>query len=240
MAVVTLHDQLVNSLREQIASGDQPPGEALNIQRLADSFNVSITPVREALRQLCVEGFVDYSPRRGFRVLAPSISDAEDVYSARLFFEPEALRRSLANSSPQWLVKVESAYEALQRARWPVEKTTTPTEANGISSWILVHKQFHLTLLEQCPSTWWLNLCKRLADESDRFRPLRIRAGGEPLHHESSDAHHHLTMAILALDENRAVDALITHLNHSLESFRSARRMANSPNAKETRSEPRA
>ena len=60
-----LHDRrcLLTRLRELVLDDEFPPGTALSEVRFADYFDVSRTPIREALKQLQIEGLVEIRPR---------------------------------------------------------------------------------------------------------------------------------------------------------------------------------
>ncbi|PTE21831.1 GntR family transcriptional regulator [Cereibacter changlensis JA139] len=68
----SLHDDLVASLRQLIARGVLAPGSKLNEKDLCASFNVSRTPLREAIRALAAEGLVVVTPHRGASVATVS------------------------------------------------------------------------------------------------------------------------------------------------------------------------
>ena len=66
--VVTRRDEVVQQLREEIVSGMLRPGEVIKDAELAARLGLSITPVREALAQLAMEGLVEMPPNRAKRV----------------------------------------------------------------------------------------------------------------------------------------------------------------------------
>src|SRR5260370_19142473 len=78
-----LHNVVIDRLRDMIIQGDLRAGEWLRQERLARELGVSHTPIREALKQLEVEGLVEHVPYRGVRVIEVSINDVEDIYTIR-------------------------------------------------------------------------------------------------------------------------------------------------------------
>ena len=78
-----LRDQVLSELRQRIVNGDYPPGERLTEDRLAADFGVSRNPVREALRIVETEGFVEMLPRRGAFVATPDESTIADMFAVR-------------------------------------------------------------------------------------------------------------------------------------------------------------
>ena len=64
----TKADDIALALEEAIVSGEIPPGSTLRQEHLSEQFEVSRTPVREALRRLAALGLVTFEPNRGVRV----------------------------------------------------------------------------------------------------------------------------------------------------------------------------
>ena len=89
----TLRALACNQIRTWIVTGRLGPGERLVENILAEELGVSRIPVREALKQLQTEGFVDIAPRRGAVVAEVSMKEAEDFYEVR-----SALRRARQRS----------------------------------------------------------------------------------------------------------------------------------------------
>lgn len=91
---LTKGDVVTESLRELITRGELAPGELLRQRSLAERFNVSPTPVREALRRLESEGLVSHDVHRGARVAPIDVDEQEENY--RILAALEALATSLA------------------------------------------------------------------------------------------------------------------------------------------------
>jgi len=90
----SLHKDLVDSLRRLIARGVLPPGSKLNEKDLCASFNVSRTPLREAVRALAAEGLVVVTPHRGACVA--TVSEDQILESFVVMGALEALAGELA------------------------------------------------------------------------------------------------------------------------------------------------
>src|SRR5579862_9894898 len=84
----TKKDRLVQELRHLILYGDLERGTRIRQDELAARFDTSITPVREALRQLEAEGLLESEPHRGVRVTVPDIAEIKGTYVARRLLEP--------------------------------------------------------------------------------------------------------------------------------------------------------
>lgn len=80
----TVHERVRETLRQDILSGALPPGTHLRQSALAVRLQVSVSPVREALRELAAEGFVRFDPRRGASV---RLVDLEEFLEIRMLVE---------------------------------------------------------------------------------------------------------------------------------------------------------
>lgn len=78
---------IFDKIREEIINGRFKPGEKLVEIKLADELGVSRTPVREALKQLELDGLVDNIPNRGVIVKGISAGDITDILAIRLSIE---------------------------------------------------------------------------------------------------------------------------------------------------------
>jgi DNA-binding GntR family transcriptional regulator len=87
-----IQDAVVGGIRDMILKGHLKPGDRLRQDELANTFGVSTMPIREALRQLQVEGPVIFRPRRGATVASLSVSEYEEIYRIREALETLACR----------------------------------------------------------------------------------------------------------------------------------------------------
>jgi DNA-binding GntR family transcriptional regulator len=83
----TVERFLARELRESILSGRLRPGVKLPYRQLAEQFDVSVTPVRMALRELQTEGLVEMRPHGGASVAPLSLEELEELYSMRVGLE---------------------------------------------------------------------------------------------------------------------------------------------------------
>jgi DNA-binding GntR family transcriptional regulator len=87
-----LRDVVAAELRRLILDGTLPPGERLIEDRLADLLGVSRNPIREAIRMLEAEGFLEVTARRGSFVATLDGNQAADLFGVRLALEPLGAR----------------------------------------------------------------------------------------------------------------------------------------------------
>jgi len=80
-------ERAYSQIRSGLLGGVFAPGERLREEDLAQRTGVSRTPVREALRRLALEGFVDLQPGRGVQVVSWSDQDLDEIFSVRALLE---------------------------------------------------------------------------------------------------------------------------------------------------------
>jgi DNA-binding GntR family transcriptional regulator len=116
-----LHEIVAEQIRTAILEGDLYPGERLVEDRLARELDVSRHPVREALRVLQTEGFVEISPRRGATVSRISPEEASELFQVLSALDGLAAR--LATTSP--------SEEDLAKARQSIAQAKRIMSGNG-------------------------------------------------------------------------------------------------------------
>lgn len=92
LQIESIADRVYAVLRERIVNGELVLGERLRQEALAEELGVSRTPLREALRRLASEGFVELQPHRGAVVSGVSEEDMRASFEARFVIEPSAAR----------------------------------------------------------------------------------------------------------------------------------------------------
>ncbi len=89
----SLSEQIYGLLKDAILRGDFTPGQRLSPQELCDEFQVSATPIRDALRRLEVDGLVQVNPRRGTFVAKFTAQDVREVFESRRIIEQAAAEK---------------------------------------------------------------------------------------------------------------------------------------------------
>ena len=111
-----LRDEIRDQLIEQILNGNLPPGERIVEMRIAQQFGVSQAPVREALRDLDLLGFVVSSPFRGAIVRQISVEELVQLYPIRAVLEGLAARHAALRIKPPALKKLEGLLTTMRTA----------------------------------------------------------------------------------------------------------------------------
>lgn len=110
-AVHSLHGKVFEQLENDILNGKYNQGDCLNELKLSEEMGVSRTPIREAFRQLELEGLVVYTPNRGVVVRGFSREDIRDIYQIRLMIEGMTARRAAENINLELLKELEETLE---------------------------------------------------------------------------------------------------------------------------------
>ena len=76
----SLHDAVTGRLRDMIVEGEFPPGLRLPERALCETFGISRTPLREALKVLASEGLLELAPHRGARVAGLTATDVDELF----------------------------------------------------------------------------------------------------------------------------------------------------------------
>jgi DNA-binding GntR family transcriptional regulator len=90
----TMAEAALERLREAIILGELTPGTPLRLEDLARSLGTSISPIREAVRQLEALGLAEHVPHHGAKVVGLEIEELRELFSIRLSLETMALRRA--------------------------------------------------------------------------------------------------------------------------------------------------
>ncbi|MHB1627154.1 MAG: GntR family transcriptional regulator [Bacilli bacterium] len=160
----TLAHQAALELREMILSGQLAPGQPLLLTETAQRLNMSIMPVREALRRLEFEGLLEQLPQKGARVSPLILQEAEDIYHARISLESRAVFRAAGKMTEEYY---KSLVQFLEDYQYAYE---LGDEARGRKA----HEQFHFGLYTLTGSKWTVRLIRVLWDNSERYRRISV------------------------------------------------------------------
>lgn len=153
--------KIANELRSLIARGTLAPGMRLGQTELAEQFNASRVPVREALKLLSSEGIIEHDPNRGFFVTRLSRDEAEQLFTLRHMVEDELLR-TIEWPDEKLLKELEDRAKRLEDL----------LDAGDRSSWWDEHRHFHTLIFELSPKKTIMREAMRLWALTDRFRAL--------------------------------------------------------------------
>jgi len=93
----TITEQICEILREKIVNLEVKPGTRLDIKGLSKQFEVSQSPVKDALKKLSESGIVTTAVRKGYHVVELTVSDIKEIYELRRVVEGCAIKNGRFN-----------------------------------------------------------------------------------------------------------------------------------------------
>ena len=209
LSEVTVKGLLVQRIREDIIRGSLTPGERLRLRDLAERYDVSTQPIRQALGELEAEGLVQTTPRKGSMVSVLSVNELGDLYEVRATLESMA-----AGSAVRALAESDSA-EAIKTLNALI--TAMDEHMGEVVELVSLNKRFHLTLYE-CSGR--KNLCELIGTLRNRtshyLHAYMIDLGGMPL---AQDEHRAIVTAIEQEDAALAESVMHDHVMKAGESI---------------------
>ncbi|MEP7287728.1 MAG: GntR family transcriptional regulator [Chloroflexota bacterium] len=148
-----LHNVVIDRLRDKIVRGELRAGEWLRQERLARELGVSHTPIREALKQLEIEGLVEHVPYRGARVVEFSIDDVVDIYTMRSVLEGLAAAAAAIHMTDAELSEVRRLHLAMVAIENPAEQLQAVRDLN---------RQFHRMIIQGSRRTHLIRTLEQL------------------------------------------------------------------------------
>lgn len=152
-------------IREQIVDGVYQPGTRLVLDRLARELDMSTLPVREAIRRLEAEGYVQFRQNVGATVAA---LDAESFVQA---LETFAVLESAATAQAAGHLTAGD----LRAAMTLNDSMSKAIDALDRQRYASLHDEFHALLTSRCPNT---HLAGVVSSERDRLQPVRLATLG--------------------------------------------------------------
>jgi GntR family transcriptional regulator, carbon starvation induced regulator len=203
----TLGGQVYEQVRAAILSGRLQPGQRLKVAELSAEHGVSLNVVREALNRLTGEQLVRAEPQIGFAVTDLSLADLDDLVRVRVAVESMALRWSIEDGDMAWESQVVAAHYRL--ANTPMMAGDSPALVSY--DWIRVHSEFHAVLLSACASPRMRDITRSLSDAAEIYRRWSL----PPTQRDLPGEHAEIMQATLAREPDRAVAALIAHIERT-------------------------
>lgn len=200
---------LVQQVLTRFFQGEYQADQRMTVQSLAKEWNVSATPVREALVELEGIGIVDIYPNRGAVLRKFGAKELREICQVRRVLESEATRCACGHFTPNELSKLEQVFSELTTARRTVAWSESTQEWDD---------NLHELIYQKCGS-------ERLAREIYRYRVLyrtlrqvrhSQRQNVEDYQHMEENAEHlKIVRALASGDPDLAATAMNDHLQQS-------------------------
>ncbi|WP_028849516.1 GntR family transcriptional regulator [Thermocrispum municipale] len=202
--VSSLRSHVEKTLSAAIISGQLKPGDMLTVPTLAAEFEVSATPVREALLDLASRGLVAPVRNKGFRVTEVSEEQAQHIADIRMLLEPPAMRR------------LAEAFDASKEpeVRALADKIVQGARDGDIKSYLESDVEFHGRLTGMLGNPMLTDIVTDLRTRTRLSNLERLAASGKL--EASAAEHHELLDALVARDAERAEAVMRRHIGHTV------------------------
>jgi DNA-binding GntR family transcriptional regulator len=196
----TKADDIALVIEEAIVSGELEPGTVLRQEQLSEQFNVSRTPVREALRRLAALGLVSFVPNRGVRVRTISREELHEAFMVRAELEGLATEIAASKITPDELAELELCERRFAETSQELRAREPGEDRRSImGDWVRANHAFHDVIYRVAD----LPLVEQLAKSARRtFSGPAVWAPGDhsldELYARNADQHRAIKQALVA------------------------------------------
>ncbi|MCH5249164.1 MAG: GntR family transcriptional regulator [Lachnospiraceae bacterium] len=196
----SLRGRVFQKIRDDILSGKYKEHEELKEVAIGEELGVSRTPVREAFRQLELEGLIQIIPNKGAYVTGITAKDVKDIYMIRSLLEGLCARMATEKITKEQLEEME---ENIYLAQFHADKGHMDQMAE-------LDNRFHDILYEACDSKMLEHLLKDFHQYVLRVRQKTLATNTRG--RASNDEHKQIMEAIKAKDAARAEKLANSHM----------------------------
>ncbi|MCG8561842.1 MAG: GntR family transcriptional regulator [Hyphomicrobiales bacterium] len=204
----TLHDELLERLRQMIIHGDLEPGDKVPEKDLCDRFGVSRTPLREALKVLASEGLVTLTPNRGAMVSEVTLADLEEAFPVMGALEALSGEMACAHITDAEIAEIRSLHQAMVEHH----------ERGDLSAYFRLNQQIHEALLDAARNQTLATAYRGLAGRIRRARYIANISADRWA--EAVAEHEQILEALEARDGAALARILKRHLANTLETVK--------------------
>jgi DNA-binding GntR family transcriptional regulator len=155
---ILLTHKTYESLKEDIINLRFKEDSIITEKELAEKYKVSKTPVREALKKLNLEGFIEVLPHKGYFITSISVEDLKNIFQMRMILEVGASEIAIANAGLNDIEKLK-------------EIASTKVKKINSKSYIEyseINYQFHLLIAQSTKNNMLVNTIKGLLNQLRR------------------------------------------------------------------------
>ncbi len=196
-------------IRADIIFGRLAPGQKLKLEKLKETYDTSVSTLREILNRLASEGLVVAEGQRGFHVTPMSSTDLKEIAALRLLLETHALEQSFERGDVDWEARLVSAHYKLAR----MESVMASGDTTQTEDWKRYDWEFHQALISACGSRLLMETHAAVFDKYLRYQMVALSYRGKI----ASDEHKQLLDAALERDQKTAKEVLALHIQGGVE-----------------------
>ena len=161
----TTKSLIYKKLRRSIIMGTRASGERMNVEEIAEEYNTSVTPVRDALQMLSHEGLVDIKPRSGYFVKSITLKQLRDLLDVRRVLELTAIERAPLRATEEQIEEMSQVHAGY-----------TGDDEESYDRYTDENRRFHYLLARASGNQELAEMVGSLHDRLARFMVMR-RAG---------------------------------------------------------------
>jgi DNA-binding GntR family transcriptional regulator len=196
----TLQEQAYQFIKTKIVNLGFKPGEFITDIQIAESLDVSRTPVREAFRMLEREGLLVYEPKHGWKVYSLTLKDIHEIFEIKINLEAFLARKAAKCTDDILRKKLEHTLNEMRKA----------ADAEDVDAWVVLDQDLHKLIFIMADNQRALNYIENLNDQWNRLRVgFSARTGRIT---RSIIEHEKIVNAILAGDADEAEKETKDHL----------------------------
>jgi DNA-binding GntR family transcriptional regulator len=203
----SLQERTYQTLRGAIVEGQLAPGVRIYETSLAKRLGVSRNPVREAIRRLQQDGFIEVRPRNGIYVAEYGVDEVRDLYQIRAALEGTAASLAAQRMTDDELAGLDTVLERMERATARHAKHATVREADS----------FHQTIHQGARSPRLVAILDQLYGQIAHFRKITLAIPGRAS--QASEGHHHLVEVLRRRDAEEADRMMRQHVLSAVDAF---------------------
>jgi DNA-binding GntR family transcriptional regulator len=206
----TLHDELLERIRQMIIDGDLVPGEKVPEKELCERFGVSRTPLREALKVLANDGLVTLTPNRGAMISNLTLEDLEEAFPVMGALEALSGEMACANISDAEISKIKALHQ----------KMVAHYEARELKPYFRTNQHIHEMILAAAGNQTLSSLYRGL---EGRIRHARFLANMSTSRWTKAvQEHEEIIAALEARNGPKLAKILKSHLTNKFETVKEA------------------
>jgi DNA-binding GntR family transcriptional regulator len=196
-----IRTSIYERIRGEILSCVLKPGSQLQERDLAQRYEVSKSPIRDALLRLQEQNLIDVLPRKGYRVRPVSVSDAREMYEMRSILERSCVAKLIESATDEAL----TALDAYRGVPSGIE----------LGTWIEYNRRFHLALADGCGNSRLARIARDTIEQFDRLTYMSVTADEAGSLATFVDEHGAIIDAIQRRDKRQAVALIKEHVDSS-------------------------
>lgn len=201
----SLHDELVQRLRDMIVHGELHPGQRVAEKALCERFGVSRTPLREALKVLASEGLVVLAPNRGATIATLTIEEVDEIFPVMAVLEALAGKLACERITEDRVAEIKALhYQMVAHHR-----------RKELAPYFTLNQAIHEAILEAAGNSTLAAMSRSLAG---RIRRARYMANMSQSRWDQAVAEHEDILAALSRREGEKLGRILQrHLENKAQ-----------------------